>query len=106
MLQREADGSFDERAVQALRYVDVMNHASRITCRTFVSVGFIDKTCPPSSVYAAFNNIPSATDKTMVTRPEMAHAFPADLIAAWDEEIRAHIQSMRSGARGGVEGVR
>ncbi|MEA2733572.1 MAG: cephalosporin-C deacetylase, partial [Humisphaera sp.] len=90
-----ADGSLDEKAVQALRYVDAMNFASRIRCQTIVSVGFVDKTCPPSSVCAAFNNIPATTKKTLVMRPTMGHQFPPDLIAAWDEVIREHIAEMR-----------
>ena len=95
MLKKSSDGSIDEKAVQALRYVDVANFASRLRCRTVMSVGFIDRTCPPSSVYAAYNNIPATTPKTMVSRPAMGHQFPPDMIAAWDDIIRAHVAEMR-----------
>jgi cephalosporin-C deacetylase-like acetyl esterase len=95
MLKKSADGSIDEKAVQALRYVDVANFASRIQCRTIVSTGFIDRVCPPSSVYAAFNNIPASVNKTIVTRPTMGHAFPPDMIKEWDDIIRAHVAEMR-----------
>jgi cephalosporin-C deacetylase len=95
MLRKAAEGSIDEKAVQALRYVDVANFASRIQCRTMVSVGFIDRTCPPSSVYAAYNNIPATTPKAIVARPAMGHQFPPDMIAAWDDIIRAHVAEMR-----------
>ena len=104
MLRRAADGSIDQRAVEALRYVDVAHHASRIRCRTMVSVGFVDRTCPPASVYAAYNSIPATTQKSLVARPAMGHAFPKDLIAAWDEVIRVHVrdaQDVRKAARRG-----
>jgi cephalosporin-C deacetylase-like acetyl esterase len=96
MLRRGADGSINPKAIEALRYVDVMNFASRIQCPTIVSVGFIDATCPPTSVYAAFNNIPANVNKTIVNRPAMGHAFPKDLIEEWDEVIRKHIIELRS----------
>jgi cephalosporin-C deacetylase-like acetyl esterase len=96
MLRQNRQSTFDEKAVEALRYVDVMNFASRIKCRTIVSVGLVDRTCPPSTVYAAYNNIPAATDKSIVVRPTMGHAFPRDLIAAWDDEIRNHVATMRA----------
>lgn len=96
MLGKQADGSINQKAIEALRYVDAMNFASRIQCPTVVSVGFIDHVCAPSTVYAAFNNIPPAVPKTMVNRPEMGHSFPADLIEEWDEVIRRHIIEIRS----------
>jgi cephalosporin-C deacetylase-like acetyl esterase len=95
MLKKSADGSIDEKAIQALRYVDVANFASRIQCRTIVSAGFIDRVCPPSSVYAAFNNIPASVNKTIVSRPAMGHSFPPDMIKEWDDVIRAHVAEMR-----------
>jgi cephalosporin-C deacetylase-like acetyl esterase len=95
MLRATKEGSFDPKAVEALRYIDVMNFASRIKCRTIVSVGLVDRVCPPSSVYAAYNNIPTSTDKSIVMRPAMGHTFPPDLIAAWDDEIRQHVATMR-----------
>ncbi len=45
-------------------YFDAANFASRIKSDTVMSVGFLDDVCPPSSIYAAFNNIP-AHNKTM-----------------------------------------
>ena len=96
MLKLPKDGeALDRKALQALRYVDAANFASRIKCRTLVSVGFVDKVCPPASVYAAYNSIPATTEKSLVARPAMGHTFPRDLIDAWDEVIRDHVTQMR-----------
>ncbi|MDD5483365.1 MAG: acetylxylan esterase [Kiritimatiellae bacterium] len=38
-------------------YFDVVNFARKIKCPSVLSVGFIDTTCPPSSVYSAYNEI-------------------------------------------------
>ena len=38
-------------------YLDVVNFAGKIKCPVIVSVGFIDHTCSPSSVYSAYNKI-------------------------------------------------
>ncbi|MBN1343103.1 MAG: acetylxylan esterase [Phycisphaerae bacterium] len=46
-----------EQTWQTLSYVDGMNLADRIRCRTVVTVGLWDDICPPSSVYAAYNHM-------------------------------------------------
>ncbi len=51
------DGKPDESMLQAARYFDNMNFATRIKAPGFLTVGFIDTTCPPTSVYAAYNNL-------------------------------------------------
>ena len=50
----------DEKVLEATRYLDAVNFARKIdSAKIDVTVGFIDATCSPSSVYAAFNSIPS-----------------------------------------------
>jgi cephalosporin-C deacetylase-like acetyl esterase len=50
------DGKPDPAALQASRYFDCVNFATRAKCKgAAVTVGFIDTTCPPTSVYAAYN---------------------------------------------------
>ena len=52
------DGRPDATALQASRYIDNVNFAARTKAKgAFVTVGFIDVTCPPTSVYAAYNNL-------------------------------------------------
>ena len=47
----------DAKVVQAARYIDAMNFATRTKAEAIFSVGFIDKTCPPTSIYATYNNL-------------------------------------------------
>ncbi len=46
-----------EASWRTLGYVDCMNLADRIRCRTVVTVGLWDDICPPSSVFAAYNHV-------------------------------------------------
>ena len=96
LVPKGADGKFNEKATRAARYVDAMNFATRIQCPTVVSVGFIDKTCPATSVYAAYNAIPEGVEKTIVNRPAMGHVFPADIQKDWDRLIEEHIAEMKA----------
>ena len=55
------DGKPDMGVLEAYRYIDCMNFATRTKAAgCYFTVGFIDSTCPPTSVYAAYNqlNIP------------------------------------------------
>lgn len=55
------DGKPDMAVLEAYRYIDCMNFATRTKAAgCYFTVGFIDTTCPPTSVYAAYNqlNIP------------------------------------------------
>ena len=54
-----------------LPYFDAANFARKITCPTIVSVGFADTTCPPNSVYAAYNLIKAP--KRIFNEPTMRH---------------------------------
>ena len=48
--------------VEAVRYYDGVNFAARAKVPGFFTVGFIDTTCPPSSVYAAYNAVKTSKD--------------------------------------------
>lgn len=46
----------DAAALETARYFDCVNFAQRVKCKgAAVTVGYIDTTCPPTSVYAAYN---------------------------------------------------
>ncbi len=52
----DADGKPNTTVEQVARYFDCVNFATRAKCKgAAVTVGFIDTTCPPTSVYAAYN---------------------------------------------------
>ncbi|MEY3853770.1 MAG: hypothetical protein RI910_2750 [Verrucomicrobiota bacterium] len=52
------DGKPDQAVLEAARYVDCVNFAARTKAKgAYFTVGFIDATCPPTSVYAAYNQL-------------------------------------------------
>lgn len=71
-------GRADAAQLQAARYVDAMNFAHGIRARALVSAGFIDRTCPPCSVYAAFNALPGP--KRMFDTPRHGHQHAPDFV--------------------------
>jgi cephalosporin-C deacetylase len=63
------------QALDTLRYIDCALLARRITAATLVSVGLMDDICPPSTVFAAYNEI-SAADKEIAVYPYSGHSWP------------------------------
>ena len=60
-----------EQAVETLKYFDVVNFARRLRVPTFMSWGYSDDTCSPTSVWAAWNAI--TAPKTCDITPTSAH---------------------------------
>lgn len=84
-LHRKFKGKADETAP----YFDTANFAARIRVPTLISVGFIDTTCSPSSVYAAYNSIPDGIQKQIYHMVRQGHrGTPAfhPLVAKFLEE--------------------
>jgi cephalosporin-C deacetylase len=44
-----------DRALDTLNYFDVVNHVPTASAPALFSVAFMDRTCPPSTVYGAYN---------------------------------------------------
>jgi cephalosporin-C deacetylase len=63
-----------DTALNTLRYIDCALLARRITATTLVSVGLMDETCPPSTVFAAYNEI--TADKDIIVYPYSGHSVP------------------------------
>lgn len=61
----------EDRVFETLSYFDGMNFAARMTIPALFSVGLMDKICPPSTVYGAFNHYGGA--KEMVVYPYNGH---------------------------------
>ena len=84
------DGRIDvpqEQAVETLQYFDVVNFARLLKVPTFMSWGYNDDTCSPTSVWAAWNEIgsPKVSDIT----PSSGHwRFPVsqDRCQEWIEQ--------------------
>jgi len=41
-----------------------------------MGTGFLDVICPPTSVYAAYNNLPGSVKKYIQTTPDKGHNAP------------------------------
>lgn len=65
------------RVIEASRYFDMVNFASRTDTEAIFSVGFIDGACNPTTVYAAYNNCTGR--KEIINRPHMGHEAPEDI---------------------------
>lgn len=75
---------------QAVRYIDAMNFAARTKARAVLAVGFIDDTCRPTSVYAAYNNLKGP--KEMMTFPLMGHETRAEIFDGFMKRFEEEVQ--------------
>jgi len=85
----------DAKVVEAVRYYDAMNFATRTKAPGILTVGFIDTTCPPTSVYAAYNAL--AGPKQIFNDPPSTHAVSAKAGDAMRQAILAHVGKMTKG---------
>ncbi|MBP6783239.1 MAG: acetylxylan esterase [Verrucomicrobiales bacterium] len=83
-----ADGTPDPQALEASRYVDAVNFATRCKAEAIVSVGFIDRTCPPTSVYTAYNVLQGS--KKILNYPAMGHASTDEIRQKFREALLKH----------------
>ena len=87
------EGKAQKNVIEAVRYYDAMNFATRIKAPGIITVGFIDTTCPPSSVYAAYNALPGK--KEIFNDPPSPHAVTIPAGAAMKDAIQKHVEEMR-----------
>lgn len=83
------DGQPNPQVLEAARYVDAVNFATRCKAEAIMSVGFIDAVCPPSSCYAAYNAL--GGPKSVINEPLMGHAAPAHIQDAFFARVLQHI---------------
>ncbi len=94
IVPNDAEGKSDAAALQASRYFDNVNFATRARCRgAVVTVGFIDTTCPPTSVYAAYNalTIPKAIHTDVLS----GHTNTPAASKFMQEAAFKHVREMR-----------
>lgn len=79
-------------AAQIAAYFDAANFARRINVDVVVTNGFIDTTCPPTSVYAAYNRIPAA-NKQIINGVTNGHEGPK-----WDRQafVERHLAAQKT----------
>lgn len=65
-------GLSDEAMYAMLSYFDTKNLATLITCPVLMNFSLQDTTCPPHTVWAAYNNLAS-TEKQYIPNPTLGH---------------------------------
>jgi cephalosporin-C deacetylase-like acetyl esterase len=63
-----------DATLETSKYFDAVNFARRAKCASLVAPGLIDRTCPPSGIYAMFNNLPEP--KKIIPMPDVGHGGP------------------------------
>jgi cephalosporin-C deacetylase len=76
-------------ALSTLRYVDCALLARRITAPCLLSAGLMDMICPPSTVFAAYNEI--GAPKDLSVHPYTGHAVPAAHVERQLGHLREHL---------------
>ncbi len=87
------DGSYDKKIVEEARYVDAMNFAAITNAEAFFSLGYADKTCPPTSTFAAYNNIKNK--KELFVMVEAGHSVSAEATEAGEAAALKHVEQMK-----------
>lgn len=77
-----SEAAIKEYLLKVAAYFDPAFFAEKVQCKTVVTVGYCDLSCPPTTVYGIYNAIPAA-DKRIVHFPSFTHAgagrVPADV---------------------------
>jgi cephalosporin-C deacetylase-like acetyl esterase len=90
------DGKPDPKVQEVSRYFDNVNFATHTNAKgAQVTVGFIDTTCPPSTVYAAYNALP--IPKSIYNDIPSGHANSPEAMNAMTEAVKKHFKEMRGG---------
>jgi cephalosporin-C deacetylase-like acetyl esterase len=83
--------------VEAVRYYDCVNFAARAKAPGFFTVGFIDTTCPPTSVYTAYNAL--RTPKEIFNDITSGHTNTPAARDAMRAAVLKHFAAMRGAAK-------
>ncbi len=89
-----ADGKPDPKVLEAARYVDNVNFATRTKARgCVVTTGFIDTTCPATSVYVAYNAL--TIPKSIHTDPLAGHTSSPAAGTAMQKAVTEYLKSAK-----------
>ncbi len=93
-VNREDGRCTDTAILEEVRFFDGVHFTRRTKAEGFFTVGLIDMTCPPTSIFAAFNQMPPERRKILIF-PAMGHSTPAKLRDQGFQFVLDHIQRMR-----------
>lgn len=88
-----AEPSPAPEVVEAVRYYDAVNFATRASAPGIITIGFIDATCPPTTVYAARNAF-RATVEIFHDIPT-GHKNSPEALAAMRAAILTHVAKQK-----------
>lgn len=90
---RATEGPLSHRSadkIETSRYYDVVNFARRVKVTGLYSFGFNDETCPPTSMYSAYNVIPG--EKKLLLALETGHNTVPEQVARMEAWLRAFLR--------------
>ena len=87
------DGKPDPNVAEVSRYFDAVNFAAQCHADAIVSIGFVDRVCPPTSCYAAYNQLRG--EKQVLNEPAMGHAAPEAIREAFVAALKDHVEARR-----------
>lgn len=87
------DGTPDARRLRAARYYDVVNFARHVTVPAYVTAGIIDSVCPPTSVYAMYNQLRG--EKHILRHLTTGHALTAEGLDYTRAAVRRYLDAIR-----------
>ena len=79
-----------KKMLQVQSYFDPVHFAPQIKCPVFMTVGYVDLSCPTTSVYAIYNRISQSVKKHIDAFPEGVHATCP--VTAGDAELKNIIE--------------
>lgn len=95
---RATEGVLSHRSpdkIETTRYYDVVNFARRIKVPGLYSWGFNDETCPPTSMYSAYNVIPGR--KKLLLALETGHNNVPEQVALVQAWLQTFLQTGSTG---------
>lgn len=87
------NGADVQKLLKAQSYFDPVHFAGKIKCPTYISVGFVDLSCPTTSVYAIYNSLPGNIKKGIQSHPAGVHATSPNKIG--DAELNKLLKGMK-----------
>ncbi|HWI58018.1 MAG TPA: acetylxylan esterase [Bacillota bacterium] len=91
----KTEGKDPAKVIEASRYYDDVNFASRIKCPVLVGIGLVDETCPPAGILAAINQ--TKGPKEILLLPRSDHQGKNNTQAAYYERFNAWLNALQQG---------
>ena len=100
LYRANAQGKPDnEKVCRTAAYFDNIYFAKRIKADCFLSTGFVDTTCPPTGVFAVFNNLPQGIRKEITLTPAAGHGAPNTKGDAYLKKLGESLQKKAAAPR-------